>query len=85
MKIYMSLLKLPMGKHENSSGCGFNHCSEDIMQFRDVCEKGKNSKYYNWFIIHGDSVNADRDNYEILAVVNICRSGIPETNLRQST
>ena len=43
----------------------FNHCSEDIMQFRDVCEKGKNSKYYNWFIIHGDSVNADRDNYEI--------------------
>ena len=33
----------------------FNHCSENLSQFQDVVKNGKNSKYYNWFIITGDN------------------------------
>lgn len=42
----------------------FNHCSEDIMQFRDVAEKGKASPYYDWFIIYGDKPERHKKNYE---------------------
>lgn len=48
----------------------FNHCSDRMMQFQDVLEKGKNSKYFDWFIIHGDAVNQKRDNYEMFATCN---------------
>lgn len=45
----------------------FNHCSEGLMQFQDVLEKGKASEYYDWFIINGDRINEKRDNYEVFA------------------
>lgn len=45
----------------------FNHCSENIEQFRDVLANGKNSKYFNWFVIDGDKVSENRDNYETFA------------------
>ncbi|MDE7264553.1 MAG: glycoside hydrolase family 13 protein [Anaeroplasmataceae bacterium] len=32
----------------------FNHCSENLSQFQDVLKKGRNSKYYSWFIIKND-------------------------------
>lgn len=45
----------------------FNHCSENIHQFRDVLEKGRSSPFFDWFIIDGDGVNGERDNYEMFA------------------
>ena len=45
----------------------FNHCSEDIAQFKDVLEKGRKSEYFDWFIIDGDAINEKRTNYEVFA------------------
>lgn len=45
----------------------FNHCSDELAQFQDVIEKGRDSEYFNWFIIDGDKVNKRRDNYEVFA------------------
>ena len=45
----------------------FNHCSENLSQFQDVLEKGKESKYFDWFVIRGDKVSENRDNYETFA------------------
>lgn len=33
----------------------FNHCSEDLEQFQDVIKNGRNSPYYDWFIITNDN------------------------------
>lgn len=41
----------------------FNHCSDELSQFKDVLKNGKKSKYYNWFIITND----DPLEYEIFA------------------
>lgn len=46
----------------------FNHCSEDLAQFRDVVQNGRNSKYFDWFIIDGDTVDTKRGNYEYFGV-----------------
>ena len=46
----------------------FNHCSEDIKEFRDVCEKGRKSPYYGWFIIDGDKPTKRPLNYEVFSV-----------------
>lgn len=48
----------------------FNHCSDQIMQFQDVLKNGKRSKYFNWFIIHGDKVDQEKVNYEIFSICN---------------
>ena len=48
----------------------FNHCSDKILQFQDVLEKGKESKYYNWFIIDGDKPDQKKMNYETFASCN---------------
>lgn len=32
----------------------FNHCSEDLEQFKDVVKNGKASPYYDWFIINNE-------------------------------
>ncbi len=45
----------------------FNHCSNEMAQFKDVCEKGRKSPYYDWFIIKGDKPNPGRLNYEVFA------------------
>lgn len=45
----------------------FNHCSSRIAQFCDVLEKGRESQYFDWFIIHGDTVDMDKVNYECFA------------------
>ncbi|WP_251615385.1 glycoside hydrolase family 13 protein [Pumilibacter muris] len=42
----------------------FNHCSENLAQFQDVLARGKESPYFEWFIIKGDKINEQRDNYE---------------------
>lgn len=48
----------------------FNHCSENVVQFQDVLEKGKESKFFDWFIINGDYINENRDNYQMFASCN---------------
>lgn len=45
----------------------FNHCSDEISQFQDVLKKGKDSAYFDWFVIKGDKISKKRDNYEIFA------------------
>ena len=45
----------------------FNHCSDRLMQFQDVLQNGKASKYFDWFVIKGDKVRSERDNYETFA------------------
>ena len=47
----------------------FNHCSDRMMQFQDVIAKGRKSKYYDWFFIHGDRVERNEHgyNYETFA------------------
>lgn len=45
----------------------FNHCSENIEQFQDVIAKGNNSRYFDWFVIDGDCISENRDNYETFA------------------
>ena len=47
----------------------FNHMSHKNPIFVDVREKGKNSKYYDWFFIEGDEVDIERINYETFAHV----------------
>lgn len=43
----------------------FNHCSDKLMQFQDVVEKGRASRYHGWFMIDGDKPCADPRNYEV--------------------
>ena len=45
----------------------FNHCSMEMKQFQDVLEHGKDSPFYNWFIIEGDFPNPEDMNYECFA------------------
>lgn len=45
----------------------FNHCSDEISQFQDVLEKGKDSEYFDWFVIKGDKISDKRDNFECFA------------------
>ena len=35
----------------------FNHCSDQIAQFKDVLKNGINSKYYDWFVIKDEEDN----------------------------
>lgn len=48
----------------------FNHCSMLSKEFQDVIRKGKQSKYYQWFIIHGDFPDIEKINYECFASCN---------------
>lgn len=48
----------------------FNHCSMYMAQFQDVIEKGRSSKYFDWFVIDGDSVDVEACNYECFASCN---------------
>ncbi|MCJ0549089.1 glycoside hydrolase family 13 protein, partial [Enterococcus cecorum] len=48
----------------------FNHCSMLSKEFQDVIRKGKESAYYDWFIIHGDFPDVENANYECFATCN---------------
>lgn len=54
----------------------FNHCSRNLAQFKDVAEKGRGSKYFDWFIIDGDRISDEGTNYEMFAT---CRH-MPKLN-----
>ncbi|MGL5677421.1 MAG: glycoside hydrolase family 13 protein [Cellulosilyticaceae bacterium] len=41
----------------------FNHCGYYFEPFQDVLEKGKASKYFEWFHIDGDQVTTQPSNY----------------------
>lgn len=45
----------------------FNHTSDLLLEFQDVVKKGKESRYFDWFIIHGDKVDKKAVNYETFA------------------
>ena len=48
----------------------FNHCGPDFFAFRDVLEKGKASKYYDWFYYMPEPVEyTDPPSYEAFAYV----------------
>lgn len=48
----------------------FNHVSDQCSQFQDVLKNGKKSKYFDWFIIHGDTVDQKEVNYECFSICN---------------
>ena len=48
----------------------FNHCSYLCKQFQDVMENGRQSEYYDWFIIYGDKPDLEKMNYECFAACN---------------
>ncbi len=37
----------------------FNHCGTQFFAWKDVCEKGRESKYYDWFFINSDDFNSE--------------------------
>ncbi len=45
----------------------FNHVSEGFYPFSDVLSLGRESEYFDWFIIDGDRINPERDNYACFA------------------
>ena len=45
----------------------FNHVSEGFYPFGQVLSAGKESEYFDWFIINGDRINKKRDNYACFA------------------
>ena len=45
----------------------FNHVSENNEMFKDVVKKGRESKYFDYFIIHGDKPEKEPLNYEVFA------------------
>lgn len=45
----------------------FNHVSELNDKFQDVISKGKESEYFDWFVIKGDYPYASPLNYEVFA------------------
>lgn len=47
----------------------FNHMCHENPIFKDVREKGKESRYYDWFYINGDKVDVKKINYETFAHV----------------
>ncbi len=47
--------------------CVFNHCDRQHEFFKDAEAKGRNSKYYDWFFIDGDSPDVKRGNYSHFA------------------
>ncbi len=48
----------------------FNHVSDQCQQFQDVLKHGKKSKYFDWFMIHGDTVDQKIVNYECFSSCN---------------
>lgn len=47
----------------------FNHCGIDFKPFQDVIKNGRQSKYFDWFFVHGDQVEFDPINFEAFGYV----------------
>ena len=47
----------------------FNHSSDEFGLFEDIKKHGKDSKYYDWFMIDGDKPTTNPCNYECFASV----------------
>lgn len=47
--------------------CVFNHCDVTNKIFADVVRKGRDSKYYDWFLIDGDRPDPEKGNYAYFA------------------
>jgi cyclomaltodextrinase len=47
----------------------FNHSSFYNEMFQDVVKNGKNSKYYNFYIVHGDKPDKEKRNYDTFGSV----------------
>lgn len=45
----------------------FNHCSDKMAEFKDVVKKGKDSEFYDWFIVDGDKLDMKKRNFECFA------------------
>ncbi|WP_029232883.1 glycoside hydrolase family 13 protein [Butyrivibrio sp. VCB2006] len=45
----------------------FNHVSELNEKFQDVVKKGRESQYFDWFVVKGDFPKKDPLNYEVFA------------------
>lgn len=75
------LLILVEGLHKNKIviilDMVFNHISYESPFFQDVIKNGKNSKYFNWFIIYDDYVDINKKNYETFGNCNY----MPKLNL----
>ncbi len=54
----------------------FNHCGKEHPCFRDVMTRGRQSEYFDWFIIHGDFPREEPCNYDVFAH----RSNMPKWN-----
>ena len=48
----------------------FNHSSDRLPQFQDVVKRGKESPYFDWFIIEGEKPDKETLNYEVFAFCN---------------
>ena len=48
----------------------FNHVSDQCSQFQDVLKNGKKSRYFHWFVIHADTVDQEKVNYECFSACN---------------
>ena len=47
----------------------FNHSSDRHPYFQDVVEKGRQSDYFDWYMIRGEGIHPKRINYETFASV----------------
>jgi len=60
----------------------FNHCSNRHPFFKDIIQKGKNSRYWDWFIIHEYPITQfPEPNYQCFAGYGI----MPEFNQQNTT
>lgn len=46
----------------------FNHASSHLKEFQDAVKHGRKSKYFDWFIINGETIDTDKGNYEYFGV-----------------
>lgn len=45
----------------------FNHVSEDFYPFSQVMALGRKSEYFDWFMINGDGISPEKNNYDCFA------------------
>ena len=69
----------------------FNHVSQEFAPFADVKKNGKESKYFDWFVIDGDTVGDNNENVacfaecEYMPKLNACNEKVCEYLLNVAT